>query len=128
MDIFSPWPHGRHAHLTLIKFQRPQANGRVYLVSIIRACMHKISLGTPLGREWKSAVPQFYILHIYNIKNSDQLMAGPLSCRHCPSISRNNEKKMTPTSTMSILFLNGCGSYFVFNGFIPKNNQIIRNI
>ena len=24
-------------------------------------------------------------------------------------------------------FLNGCGSHFVFNGFIPKVNQIIRN-
>ena len=25
------------------------------------------------------------------------------------------------------LFLNGCGSHFVFDGFIPKVNQIIRN-
>ena len=24
-------------------------------------------------------------------------------------------------------FLNGCGSHFVFNGFIPKVNQMIRN-
>ena len=25
------------------------------------------------------------------------------------------------------IFVNGCGSHFVFNGFIPKDNQIIRN-
>ena len=37
-------------------------------------------------------------------KNSHQLMAGPLSCRLCPSISRNNEKKMTNTTPMSIYF------------------------
>ena len=24
-------------------------------------------------------------------------------------------------------FFNGCGSHFVFNGFIPKVNQIIKN-
>ena len=59
-------------------------------------------------------------------KNNHQLMAGPLSRSLCPSISRNNEEKMTPT-TMSI-FLNGCGSHFVFYEFIPKAIQIIRNI
>ena len=35
-------------------------------------------------------------------------------------------RKMTHTTTMAI-FLNGCGSHFVFNRFIPKVNQIIRN-
>ena len=33
---------------------------------------------------------------------------------------------MTPTITLQF-FLNGCGSHFVFNGLIPKGNQIIRN-
>ena len=37
-------------------------------------------------------------------ENSHQLMAGPLSRRLCPLISRNNERKMTPTITMSIFF------------------------
>ena len=37
-------------------------------------------------------------------KYSHQSMTGPLSRRLCSSISRNNEKKMTPTATMSIFF------------------------
>ena len=36
-------------------------------------------------------------------------------------------KKVPPTNTMSIVFLTGCGSRFIFNGFIPKVNQIIKN-
>ena len=50
-------------------------------------------------------------------------MSGPLS--RSPSISRNEEKTITPTTTKSIIL--SCGSHFVFNGFIPKVNQIIRN-
>ena len=60
--------------------------------------------------EWKQIIIAGSIL-----KNSHQLIAGPLSRRLCPSISRNNEEKMTPTTTMSIIFLNGCGRHFVFN-------------
>ena len=30
-----------------------------------------------------------------------------------------------PHSNHVFFFLNGCGSHFVFNGFIPKVNQII---
>ena len=43
--------------------------------------------------------------------------------------NRINGKYVTvPTSFLGgHLFLNGCGSHFVFNGFIPKANQIIRN-
>ena len=55
-------------------------------------------------------------------KNSHQLISGRFSRRLCPSISRND-----PHYHHVNFFLNGCGSYFVFNGFIPKVNQIIRN-
>ena len=43
------------------------------------------------------------IVSQHSLKNSHQLMAGPLSRRLCPSISRNNEKKMTPTTVFSTL-------------------------
>ena len=52
-----------------------------------------------------------------------QKMAGPLSRRLCPSISRNNEKKRTPLPPCQF-FLNGCDSHFVL---MDSSQKLIRS-
>ena len=49
------------------------------------------------------------------LKNSHQLMAGPLSRRLCPSMSRNNEKKLTPTTTRSIFLMAAAAILFLMD-------------
>ena len=51
--------------------------------------------------------------------------AVPLSRRLCPSISRNNEKKMIPTTTMSINFVKWLRQPFCFS--MDTSQKLIRS-
>ena len=73
-----------------------------------------------------SAQLTFWITCLILVKNSHQLMAEPLSAvgsvHQYQQIMRKNDPHYH-----HVIFFNGCGSHFVFNGFIPKVDQIIRN-